>query len=129
MIKTRNFAMLSGKFAEYSNSKFAVVPVPYEQTTSYCRGTKNGPDAIIKASSEIELFDYETKTFSEDARAAYVDYMRAHPDTALTEVLKEYFSYLASINFILDYNDKTMSKVFFDTCDYLVSIAEKKVSK
>jgi agmatinase len=40
-------------------SKFLVLPVPYEQTTSYGTGTKNGPDAIIKASRYLELFDEE----------------------------------------------------------------------
>lgn len=86
-------------------------------------------NTILMGTTNSPIFDYNTKVFSEDARAAYEDYMRAHPDTTLTHVLKEYFSYLASIGFILDYGDKTMSKVFFDTCDYLVSTAEKRVSQ
>ncbi|MDZ4244208.1 MAG: agmatinase [Candidatus Doudnabacteria bacterium] len=34
-----------------------VLPVPFEATTSYGHGTKQGPDAIIKASQQVELFD------------------------------------------------------------------------
>lgn len=86
-------------------------------------------NTILMGTTNTPIFDYKTKAFSVDAEEAYKDYMRANPDTILTEVLNEYFAYLTSIDFTLDYNDKTMSKVFFDTCDYLVSIAEKRVSQ
>lgn len=33
------------------------LPIPWEVTTSYGRGTKNGPNAILKASRQIDLFD------------------------------------------------------------------------
>jgi agmatinase len=44
------------KFAE---AKVVVVPVPYESTTSYRKGTKFGPAAILKASNELYLYDHE----------------------------------------------------------------------
>jgi agmatinase len=34
------------------------MPVPYEATTSYAPGTRNGPAAIIAASRQVELFDH-----------------------------------------------------------------------
>ncbi len=34
-----------------------ILPVPFEHTTSYGQGTKNGPRAIIEASRQVELFD------------------------------------------------------------------------
>lgn len=34
-----------------------VLPIPYEATTSYVRGTERGPAAILAASSQIEHFD------------------------------------------------------------------------
>ncbi len=40
-------------------AKFLILPIPYEQTTSYIGGTKNGPEAIIRASHYVELFDEE----------------------------------------------------------------------
>ena len=39
-----------GQQADYKSSAFVVVPVPYESTTTYGKGTKNGPAAILKAS-------------------------------------------------------------------------------
>lgn len=38
---------------------YQILPVPYEQTVSYGRGCAEGPSAIIRASSEVELFDEE----------------------------------------------------------------------
>lgn len=38
-----------------------VVPIPYEATTSYVRGTERGPAAILAASSQVEWFDEITR--------------------------------------------------------------------
>ena len=47
------------ELTKYENAYFVVVPVPYEKTTSYGKGTKNGPSAICKASEQVELYDEE----------------------------------------------------------------------
>ncbi len=39
------------------DAQFHVIPVPYERTVSYGGGTNNGPDAILRASAQLELFD------------------------------------------------------------------------
>lgn len=41
--------------------KLILLPVPWEVTTSYGRGASNGPRIIREASTQIDLFDYETK--------------------------------------------------------------------
>jgi agmatinase len=43
----------------YEKAKFVVLPVPYDSTVSYGSGSREGPDAIIKASRHIELYDEE----------------------------------------------------------------------
>ena len=40
---------------------FHVLPVPYEKTVSYGNGTAKGPDAILKASDQLELWDGQSK--------------------------------------------------------------------
>jgi agmatinase len=37
-----------------------LVPVPFEATTSYGGGTARGPEAILSASRQVDLFDVET---------------------------------------------------------------------
>ena len=39
-----------------------VLPVPYEQTTSFGKGTASGPKAILAASAQVELYDEELDT-------------------------------------------------------------------
>ena len=39
------------------DSLFHVIPVPFEATVSYGGGTAAGPDAVISASSQLELWD------------------------------------------------------------------------
>lgn len=43
----------------FDAAKVVVLPVPYEATTSYGKGTKNGPKAILEASAQVEFFDEE----------------------------------------------------------------------
>jgi agmatinase len=56
-----NFLGLDREESGYKKSRFVIMPVPYEQTTTYRKGACNGPQAIISASREVELFDDELK--------------------------------------------------------------------
>jgi agmatinase len=46
-------------------AEMVLLPVPWEVTTSYGRGTAKGPSAILKASKQIDLFDLELGNFFE----------------------------------------------------------------
>lgn len=54
-----SFLGLEKSHTAYETSKVAIVPVPYEQTTSYIQGARKGPEAIIEASGYVELYDEE----------------------------------------------------------------------
>lgn len=56
-MKMRTFLNLPA----FNEAKIAILPVPFESTTSYKKGTKNGPREIIKASNELYLYDAELK--------------------------------------------------------------------
>lgn len=55
----QGFLGLNSAYTEYASSRVTVVPVPFEQTTSYMQGTRRGPEAIIDASGFVELYDEE----------------------------------------------------------------------
>jgi len=55
----RNFLGIPKEFSLFESSRFIVLPVPYEQTTTYRAGTRGGPSAIIDASAQVELYDEE----------------------------------------------------------------------
>lgn len=54
-----NFLAIDEKYSNYKDSGIVILPVPYEQTTSYGKGTSKGPEAIYKASHYVEFFDDE----------------------------------------------------------------------
>ncbi len=55
------FGNIPKEYSSYENSRVVILPVPYEHTTSYLKGTARGPEAILKASYQIELFDEKLK--------------------------------------------------------------------
>src|SRR3990167_10191985 len=46
-----------------------LIPVPWEVTTSYGGGTSKGPQAILQASKQVDLFDAELGNFFESGIA------------------------------------------------------------
>lgn len=57
-----NFGGLPEEFTDYKKAQVAVVPVPFDLTTSWMSGTHHGPKALIEASGYIELYDIETRS-------------------------------------------------------------------
>ena len=53
------FLILDPDEHTFDRSRCVVLPVPYEETTSYRKGTRRGPEAIIRASAEMEDYDVE----------------------------------------------------------------------
>jgi agmatinase len=51
-------------------SPFFILPVPFEKTTSFMQGTKKAPEAILKASHQVETFDEELMIGFEEIGAA-----------------------------------------------------------
>lgn len=61
-VQIDKFMGLESKKSALASCKFVVVPVPFEKTVCYGHGTAKGPAAVIEASTQIELWDEETKT-------------------------------------------------------------------
>ncbi|MBW2976732.1 agmatinase [Candidatus Woesearchaeota archaeon] len=55
----KNFGEIEDELSNYENSKVVILPVPYEKTTTYVKGTAKGPAAILEASRNMELYDEE----------------------------------------------------------------------
>lgn len=43
----------------YTEAKAVILPIPYEQTTTYRKGCQYGPGAILEASDQLEAYDIE----------------------------------------------------------------------
>jgi agmatinase len=54
-----NFLGLEPAASDPASARYAVLPIPYEGTATYMKGTAAGPAAILAASRQVELFDEE----------------------------------------------------------------------
>lgn len=63
-----DFLDLPAATAEYNQAQVLLLPIPFEATVSYGHGTVDGPDAIIEASRQVELYDRE---FDREPALAY----------------------------------------------------------
>jgi len=60
MNQALNFGYLPEEYSSSDNSSIVIVPVPYDGTSTWIKGADKGPDAIIEASANMELYDIET---------------------------------------------------------------------
>jgi agmatinase len=56
------FGDLPEPFADPARAQVAIVPVPYDGTSTWLKGADRGPEAILEASAHLELYDIETGT-------------------------------------------------------------------
>ena len=56
-MKPPPFFDIDPPFSKRENARFVILPAPYERTTSYVKGCAGGPEAIRRASSQVELFE------------------------------------------------------------------------
>jgi agmatinase len=56
------FGGLPDEFSRLESATVVVLPIPFDQTTTYNQGADLGPAALIEASRNLELYDVETKS-------------------------------------------------------------------
>ena len=70
--------------SQYDDSKIVILPIAFQGTTTYGKGTKNAPKAILKASLYVEPFDEET-LFDLDKVGVHTLKVQNFPDKASGE--------------------------------------------
>lgn len=59
-MKSKNYGGLPDEYSKLENSKVVIIPVPYDGTSTWIKGADRGPDALIEASCNMELYDIAT---------------------------------------------------------------------
>lgn len=62
VVKPGAFGALEDDFCRYDAAAVAVLPIPYDGTSTWMKGADRGPQAVIDASAHMELYDIETGT-------------------------------------------------------------------
>lgn len=55
-----NYAGIPDEYAKLESAKIVLIPVPYDGTSTWIKGSDKGPDAFLDASANMELYDIET---------------------------------------------------------------------
>jgi agmatinase len=57
-----NYGGLPKEYSGFAGSEIVILPVPYDGTSTWIKGADKGPEALLIASANMELFDIETQT-------------------------------------------------------------------
>ncbi len=65
-----NFLALPREQSSLDAAQVVLIPVPYDSTTSFKSGSREGPEAIITASYGLEDYDFDARPSEGGAAAA-----------------------------------------------------------
>ncbi|PIE83884.1 MAG: agmatinase [Bacteroidia bacterium] len=57
-----SFGDLPEEFSTFENARVAILPIPYDGTSTWVKGADRGPEALLEASANMELYDIESDT-------------------------------------------------------------------
>jgi agmatinase len=60
MAESTPFGGLPPEYRRADTARTVIVPVPYDETSTWMKGADKGPQAILRASANMELYDIET---------------------------------------------------------------------
>ena len=91
------------EYTEYARSRYVVLPIPYDQTSTWHQGADKGPAAILHASANMELYDIETRSepFLAGIHTAEALLCDAPPDVLYEQVRDQVRHYIADGKFVL----------------------------
>ena len=93
------FLDMEPEFSKLENSKYVLIPVAYDSTSTFVKGADKGPQAIIDASDSIELYDVplEIEAYKVGIHTDKPKFSFASPQTMVAEVYDR-------VNHFLDMN-------------------------
>ncbi len=95
-----NYGGLPPEYTTYSDSEIVVLPVPFDKSSSWIKGADRGPQAMINASCNMELYDIETRSevYKKGIHTAE-EIMAEDPQTMVDEVYEKVRGFLKDNKF------------------------------
>lgn len=107
-------------FDDPDTSFGVVIPIPYEFSTSYGKGTANGPAAIIEASQYVELYDEELdcEPYKNGILTSASLTYESDPVPATIQIKNQAEKYLGENKFIIALGgEHTISQALVEACN------------
>lgn len=93
---------LPDEYSDPAKSRIVILPVPFDLTTTYQHGTQDGPDALIEASRNMELYDIETNSSVYQAGIYTADPVQCQSSEIMrNDLYKRTSEYLAQGKFVV----------------------------
>jgi agmatinase len=98
-----NYGDLPEKYSALGSSKIVFLPVPFDATSTWGKGADKGPQAIIEASNNMEIYDIETDSEVHllGIHTAEPVVVNSDPDEMVQAVYKEVKSHLKKNKFVV----------------------------
>ena len=98
-----NFGAIAPEFSNEESAGAVVLPVPYDETSTWMKGADKGPQALIDASANMELFDIETGTevYRRGIFTAPPVEEKRSPEAMVAAVRERVAGYLARDKFVI----------------------------
>jgi agmatinase len=98
----KNYAGIPDEFAKKETAKIVLIPVPYDETSTWQKGADKGPEAFLNASENMELYDIETdsEVYREGIYLAPAVTENTSPESMVESVYKSTKSYLLKKKFV-----------------------------
>jgi agmatinase len=98
-----NFGAIPAEYAREESARIVVLPVPYDETSTWMKGADSGPQAIIDASANMELFDIETgsEVFRQGIFTAPAVSEKHSPEAMVAAVRERVSGYLEKGKFVV----------------------------
>lgn len=98
-----DFGGISEEFRRADNSRIVILPVPYDGTSTWVKGSDKGPEALLNASANMELYDIETdsEVFQQGIYTAPPVLESYSPEQMTEAVRNEAAGYIARGKFVV----------------------------
>jgi len=98
----KNYAGIPDEFAQLGTSNIVLIPVPYDGTSTWIKGADKGPEAFLKASENMELYDIETdsEVYKKGVFLANPITVNHSPEALVNQVHETVLEYLKMKKFV-----------------------------
>nr|NQU89487.1 agmatinase [Bacteroidota bacterium] len=98
-----NYGGLPEVYSRLETSKVVIIPVPYDETSTWGKGADRGPEALLEASANMELYDIETdsEVFQIGIHTSDPVTENSSPEKMVHAVHREAGKYIAMEKFVI----------------------------
>ena len=98
-----NFGGIPPSYSSYETAPIIILPVPFDATSTWIKGADRGPDAILEASANMELYDIETdsEVYLRGIHTAEQVTVRSSPEELAQKVREKVIKFLDDGKFVV----------------------------